>query len=290
MLLGSHLSTSGGLHRALEDARAYGFRTTALFVRSPRQWAAPPLGEEAVEEFRNVREGSGVEVVVAHASYLINLAGEPPQRKNGLGAVREDLARCAALGIEYLVLHPGSCPDLETGIRRIVDGLDEALETVAKKRVRLLLEVTAGQGNCIGHRFEHLAELLARVRLKSRVGVCLDTAHMFASGYDLRKPKAWRETMDAFGSIIGFKHLHAMHVNDSKKPLGSRVDRHEHIGEGKIGAAGFRHLVNDPRFEKIPLILETPKGIRDSDGRDWDEVNAEVLYSLVRKRGKRVGG
>jgi deoxyribonuclease-4 len=282
MLLGSHLSTSGGLHKALEDARKYGFRATALFVRSPRQWSAPPLTDEAIAEFKQVRKDSGVEIVVAHASYLINLAGEPPQRKNGLAAVREDLVRCAALGIEHLVLHPGSCPDLDEGLRRIVDGLDQAMETVGKKRVKLLLEVTAGQGNCIGHRFEHLAELLSRVRRKARYGICLDTAHMFAAGYDVRKPMAWRETMEAFESIVGLENLHAMHVNDSKKPLGSRVDRHEHIGEGEIGLAGFRNLVNDPRFEDIPLILETPKGSRESDGKDWDEVNAEVLRSLIR--------
>jgi len=282
MLLGSHLSTSGGLHKALEDARDYGFRATALFVRSPRQWSAPPLAPEAIAEFKRVRKKSGVEVVVAHASYLINLAGEPPQRKNGLAAVREDLVRCASLGIEHLVLHPGSCPDLEVGLDRIVDGLDEAMEAVSTRRVKLLLEVTAGQGNCIGHRFEHLAELLSRVRRKSRYGICLDTAHMFAAGYDLRKPKAWQDTMEAFETIVGFKNLKAMHVNDSKKPLGSRVDRHENIGEGEIGLPGFRNLVNDPRFENIPLILETPKGIRDSDGRDLDEVNAEILESLVR--------
>jgi len=282
MLLGSHLSTSGGLHNALKDAGEYGFHATALFVRSPRQWSAPPLTREAIAEFKRARKESGVEVVVAHASYLINLAGEPPQRKNGLGAVQEDLARCAALGIEHLVLHPGSCPDLEEGIRRIADGLDEAMETVANKRVKLLLEVTAGQGKCIGHRFEHLAELLSRVKRKSRYGICLDTAHMFAAGYDLRKPKAWEETMNAFESIVGLKNLQAMHVNDSKKPLGSRVDRHENIGEGEIGLAGFKNLVNDSRFENIPLIMETPKGNRTSDGRDWDEVNAEVLQSLVR--------
>ena len=156
------------------------------------------------------------------------------------------------------------------------------METVANKRVKLLLEVTAGQGKCIGHRFEHLAELLSRVKRKSRYGICLDTAHMFAAGYDLRKPKAWEETMNAFESIVGLKNLQAMHVNDSKKPLGSRVDRHENIGEGEIGLAGFKNLVNDSRFENIPLIMETPKGNRTSDGRDWDEVNAEVLQSLVR--------
>jgi deoxyribonuclease-4 len=283
MILGSHLSTSGGLHKALESAGDYGFPAVALFLRSPRQWVAPPLEPEDIRTFRAARKRVGTEVIVAHASYLINLAGDSPARDKGIAAVTEDLERCAALGIEFLVLHPGSCPDLAEGIDRIAAGLDEAMESVARKRVKLLLESTAGQGNCIGHRFEHLAELLSRVRRPSRYGLCLDTAHLFAAGYDLRTPADWRTTMQAFDHIVGFKHLCVMHVNDSKKPLASRVDRHEHIGLGEIGPDAFGHLVNDERFIDIPLILETPKGTRDEDGRDWDEINAEVLHELCRR-------
>lgn len=283
MWLGSHLSTAGGLHCALAAAHEYGFPVVALFVRSPRQWAAPPLKPEEIRTFRSVRRRTGIRAVVAHASYLVNLAGDPPQRARGIAAVAEDLQRCAALGIEYLVLHPGSCPDTGEGIRRIVAGLDEAMATVPRRRVKLLLESTAGQGNGIGHRFEHLAELLRRVRRGARYGVCLDTAHLFAAGYDIRTPKRWRETMQAFADTVGFAHLHAVHVNDSRKPLGSRVDRHEHIGRGEIGPAAFRYLVHDERFADIPLIMETPKGTRDEDGLDWDEVNAETLRRLQQR-------
>ena len=280
MLLGSHLSTAGGLHHALEKAHGYGFEAVALFVRSPRQWEAPPLAPEAIRTFRGTRRKCGIRKVVAHAGYLINLAGDAVQQRKGKKALREELSRCHALGIEYLVLHPGSWPRLEVGIRRIARNLDEIMASLPDLKTTLLLEGTAGQGNCIGHRFEHLAELLGAVAQPRRYGVCLDTAHLLAAGYDLRTAEAWNETMAAFDRIVDLKRLRAIHINDSRKPLGSRVDRHAHIGLGEIGLEGFRAIVNDARLARLPFIMETPKGERESDGRDWDVINAEQLQAL----------
>jgi deoxyribonuclease-4 len=279
MLLGSHLSTAGGLHHALEAARGYGFDAVALFVRSPRQWRAPPLSAEAVATFKETRERCGIRAVVAHANYLYNLAGAPENRKRSVDSLADELTRCAELGIEFLVLHPGSNPDPEAGLRLIAAGLDEAMAE-APEGVRLLIEGTAGQGNTLGHRFEHLARILESVRRPARFAVCLDTCHLFAAGYDLRAPEAWAATLSDFDRRVGLRHLLAWHCNDSLKPFASRRDRHAHIGEGALGREAFRNLVNDPRFTDTPLILETPKEKRESDGRDWDEINAETLCRL----------
>jgi deoxyribonuclease-4 len=281
MLLGSHLSTAGGLHHALEKAHGYGFKAVALFVRSPRQWEAPPLTPEAIATFRATRRKCGIKKVVAHAGYLINLAGDAVQQRKGKKALREELSRCDALGIEYLVLHPGSWPRLAVGVRRIARNLDEIMASLPDLRTKLLLEGTAGQGNCIGHRFEHLAELLSAVDQPRRYGICLDTAHLLAAGYDLRTAETWAETMGEFDRIVGLKRLLAVHCNDSRKPLGARVDRHAHIGLGEIGLEGFRAIVNDRRLAPLPFIMETPKGTREADGRDWDEINAEQLLALM---------
>lgn len=281
MILGSHLSVAGGLHKALEAAADFGFETLALFVRNPRGWKAPPLSGEAVRQFKETRRQTKPAVIVAHASYLENLAGEDAIRAQSMTGLVDELQRCSLLGIEYLVLHPGSCADLDTGMERIVKSLDEVMAAVPSRGTKLLLETMAGQGNSIGARFEQLAWMLGKLRRPGRYGVCLDTAHIFAAGYDLRTPKVYKETMDAFERIIGWDRLRAIHCNDSAKPLGSRVDRHAHIGQGEIGRAGFAHLVRDPRLREIPFILETPKGRRESDGREWDAVNAEVLRRLA---------
>jgi len=287
MLLGAHLSTAGGLHNALQSARAYGFNVVALFVRSPRQWKAAPLSNDAVAVFKKTRKQCGIQTVVAHANYLFNLAGDSAIRAKSVEGLADELGRCAALGIEYLVLHPGSYPDTAKGIERIAEGLEEAMAAVPRKRVKLLVEGTAGQGSTIGYRFEHLTQILERVANPARYGVCLDTCHLFAAGYDIRSPAAWEKTMDAFDRVVGLNRLQAFHCNDSLKPFGSRRDRHAHIGEGELGRAAFGNVVNDPRLASVPLILETPKGKREKDGRDWDEVNAAALRDLAKRKHAR---
>jgi deoxyribonuclease IV len=284
MLLGAHLSIAGGLHRAVESAADYGFETVALFVRNQRQWSAPPLEDAQVEQFRSTRQATGIGPIVAHGSYLVNLAGAGRVRERSLAAVAEDLDRCGRLGIEYLVLHPGSAEDTDAGIARIAEGLDAVLPTDRTSKTTVLLETTAGQGNSIGHRFEHLAAILTRCSHANRLGVCLDTAHVFAAGYDLRTADAGRAMLREFDEVIGLGRLQAVHLNDSLKPIGSRVDRHAHIGQGHIGREGFGWLVRSRKLPRVPMILETPKGA-DASGRDWDRVNSDLLRRLSRRRG-----
>jgi deoxyribonuclease-4 len=286
MILGSHLSIVGGAHRAVERAAAHGFQTVGLFVRNQRQWRAAPLGEAAVTAFRRARRRLGIAPVVAHGSYLVNLAGREPVRRRGLAATRDELDRCGRLGIEYLVIHPGSHPDPAAGVARIAEALNAAVGACAHRRPTVLLETTAGAGHTLGWRFEQLAAMLARLRPPGRFGVCLDTCHVFAAGYDLRSPRAYRRTMDAFDDLVGLRRLRAVHLNDSVHELGSRRDRHAHIGHGRIGRRGLARLVNDPRLAEVPMILETPKQAHPH-GRSWDEVNAEVIRGLLRRPARR---
>lgn len=283
MLLGAHLSIRGGLHHALLRAGEHGFGTAAMFVRSQLQWRVPPLDDEAAATFRRTRRRLGISPVVAHGSYLVNLAGRPAIRRRSIAAVRADLARCGRLGIEYLVLHGGSRQDADEGTRLIAEAVNEVLDALACRRPKLLLETTAGMGSSLGCTFEQLAAILERIGCPRRVGVCLDTCHVFAAGYDIRTPRAYRRTMAHFDELIGLDRLRAIHLNDSRGALGCRRDRHEHIGRGCIGRRGFANFVNDPRLAHVPMILETPKG-KDPRGRDWDEVNAQTLRKLVRPR------
>ena len=287
MILGSHLSIAGGLHKALEKAAGYGFGAVALFVRNQVQWREPSLSDAKVLKFRKKRVELGIGPVIAHASYLVNLAGRKEIRDKSLTAMAADLDRCNRLGIDALVFHPGSNPDTAEGIRLIAEGLDEILTAVPAGPTTILLEGTAGQGNSVGCRFEHLAAILDRCKGRDRLGVCLDTCHLFAAGYDIRSADAYAATMDEFDRIVGLDTLRAIHLNDSKKPLGSRVDRHAHIGLGEIGADGFSQLVNDVRLAKIPMILETPKDVDEQTGRDWDEINFETLCNLLNSKRRK---
>jgi len=285
MLLGSHLSISGGLHKALISAEEYGFKSLALFLRNQVRWRAKAMDDKVVDKFRRTRETTDIRAIVAHASYLVNLAGKSEVRDKSIGAMIEDFTRCRRLGVEYLVFHPGSHPELETGEKLIIDALNEIASAVAPdpesaSPARVLLETTAGQGNCIGHRFEHLATILDGLENPERFGVCLDTCHIFAAGYDIRTPETYADTMQAFDDIIGLDKLLAIHMNDSKRDFGTRVDRHEHIGKGFLGREAFVNVVNDSRLADIPAILETPKGL-DEKGRDWDTINAETLADMV---------
>jgi deoxyribonuclease-4 len=287
MRLGSHLSIAGGPHNALRKAAALGFETVAMFVRSHVQWNSPPLGDEAVGAFRRTRKRLGISPVVAHGSYLVNLAGDEVVRPKSINAMVEDLDRCGRLGIEYLVFHPGAHDDPDEGIARIAEGIDEVLDRCPRRRPRLLLETTAGQGRSIGHRFEQLADILSRVRRTRRVGICLDTCHVFAAGYDFVTPARARAMLDELDRVVGLGRLMAVHLNDSKRPAGSRVDRHAHIGHGEIGEKGFRSLLRDERLAEVPMILETPKELDDA-GREWDERNAEAIRRLARSRPGRL--
>jgi deoxyribonuclease-4 len=285
MILGSHLSIAGGVHKAVERAAEYGFATAAIFVRNQRQWRARPLGAEAVATFRRTRRRLGVRPIVAHGSYLINLAGSGLVRRRSIRAISEELDRCGRLGVEFYVLHPGSPGQAgpRRGIVRVAEALNAAVARCRHRRVRILLETTAGAGQTLGGSFEELAEILACLDRPGRFGICLDTCHAFAAGYDIRAPRAYRATMDRLEAVVGLDKLKCVHLNDSAFSLGSRRDRHAHIGQGEIGRPGFANVVNDRRLGRVPMILETPKG-RDDAGRDWDQVNAEAIRALVRSR------
>jgi len=275
MLLGAHEGIAGGVSTAFGRAEADGCECVQIFTRNARGWTAKPLEEEEVGRFRAERKRTGFPVA-AHASYLVNAAAADPEiRKKSWAALAEELARCETLGVPQLIFHPGSHPDEEEGIRIAGDGMAQALGKVPGK-VRLLVETTAGQGSSLGWRFEQLAALRAAVPapLRRRVAFCLDTCHVFAAGYDLRTPEAYAATMAALDRVVGLSHVQAFHLNDAKRPLGSRVDRHEHIGQGELGKEPFRHLINDPRFADRPGFLETEERFTE---------NLAVLRSLVRR-------
>lgn len=263
-LLGAHVPTAGGLHRAPAHGEDIGATAIQVFTRNQRQWAARPLGAEEAAAFRTALAATGVRAVMAHASYLINLASpDPAVLGRGRDALREELARCHALGIPHAVFHPGAhlgCGE-DAGVRAVAASLDDVLASSRGVGAIPLLEITAGQGSCVGHRFEHLAEMIARVKSPERVGVCLDTCHLYAAGYDIATPRGYERTLAEFDRVVGLAKLRAIHLNDSRKPLGSRVDRHAPIGEGHLGLATFRRLLADERLHDVPKVLETPGGL-----------------------------
>lgn len=275
------MSVAGGLHRAVDLAEQVGATALQLFVRSSRQWSPPAPSAEATVLFRRRMNESGLgPYTLAHASYLINLASPKPDvRRRSIVALADELKRCELLEIPYLVLHPGS--HLESGeaagLRRIVRGLDRLLDNGRTRRVRLLLETTAGQGTNLGNRFEHLAWILEQAGCADRLGVCFDTCHVLAAGYDFRDRRSFDRTFQDFDRLIGLEHLYAFHLNDSKHPLGSRRDRHEHIGRGDVGTEGFRLILNDRRFRHLPMVLETPKG----EALAEDQENLAALRALI---------
>lgn len=288
-LFGAHMSIAGGLHKAVAAAAALGMETVQLFTKNSNQWRAKALTDDDVRTFRRTLRQTGLKFPMAHDSYLINLAS-PDQVlfRRSLEAFVVELQRAEQLGLRYLVTHPGAHVGSgeEAGLLRVSQALDEVHARCPGFRVQVLLETTAGQGSSLGHRFEHLARLLALVREPKRLGVCLDTCHVFAAGYALAPEAEYQATMRAFDKLIGLGRLRAFHLNDSLKPFGSRVDRHAHIGSGHLGEEPFRLLVNDPRFQRRPMVLETPK--EAADGRDMDEINLRVLRRLQgRPKGKR---
>ena len=281
-MFGSHLSIAGGLHHALLAAAELNLQTVQIFTRNQRRWNAPPLNKPEVRRFRAQADRLGFSRIVAHDSYLVNLAaGDEQLRQKSIAAFAGELNRCARLGISFLVTHGGSHGGAgeARGIRRLIDSLNEAL-AAADKRVIVCLETTAGQGTALGWRFEQLADIIAGVRDPERLGVCLDTCHVLAAGYDIATEQGIRGTMSEFDRIIGLNRLRVIHLNDSRKPLGSRVDRHAHIGCGHVGLPAFSYLCSDVRFLPIPKILETPKETAP-DGRPWDQINLSILRALA---------
>ena len=276
MLLGAHESVAGGVHRAFARAEEKGCEALQLFTKSARGWGAPPLLDDEVARFRAEARRTGLRAV-AHGSYLANLAAEPgPQRDKSLACVVEELTRCERLGIPDYVLHPGGHPDAGRGLGLVAEAVDAVHAACPGFGARLCLEVTAGQGSTLGWRFEHLTEILSRVAAPERLGVCLDTCHLFAAGYDLSTPRGYEQVMQDFDAAVGLSRVRCVHLNDSKKGLGARVDRHEHLGEGALGLAPFRLLVNDARLAHCVGVLETPDPNRYSDA-------LRLLRSLRRK-------
>jgi len=279
--LGAHMSIAGGPANALYRGASISCDAIQMFVGSPNRWRSKALTASVIEDFAQAAEATGIHPIVAHSAYLINL-GSPDdalfQRSRGL--LIDELARCAALGIHDHVLHPGAHMGAgeEAGLERIADGLRQVLEATSGAPVRILLETTAGMGTHLGHRFEHLAWLIDRLDGSERLGVCLDTAHVLAAGYDLRAPASYEATFAAFDALIGLDRLHCLHLNDSLKALDSRVDRHTWIGQGEVGLKAFELLVNDPRLQAVPMLLETPKG----DDLKEDVEALALLRSLVR--------
>lgn len=289
--LGAHLSIAGGLPRAVDRAVASRCEALQIFTKSAGQWRARPLPPDEIALFRQRIAASGIRPVVAHNSYLINLAtAQPALRAQSIAALGEELDRAEALGLDGLVMHPGSYTSgtEADGLRLIAEALDRLLDERPHAKTRILLEHTAGQGTNLGHRFEHLAEIIDRLDATPRVGVCLDTCHLLAAGYDICSPEGYAATFEVFDRIVGLGRIQAFHLNDSKKPCGSRVDRHEHIGKGCLGLEPFRMLLNDRRFPAHPMLLETPKletpeSRRRSDLDPWDARNLRTLRRLIAK-------
>jgi deoxyribonuclease-4 len=282
MIFGAHCSTAGGVQTALARAEKIGADCVQIFVKNNMQWFGRAPAPEEAARFARERKRLGLGVVFGHAGYLINL-GAPPSanRDKSVQSLVQEITFAGALGLPFLVLHPGAHLGAgeESGLKQIVAGLDEVCRGTKNSSVRIALENTAGQGSCLGNRLEHLAAIYERVKKPERLALCIDTAHLFAAGHDIRAAKEWDNTIKRLDSLIGRKEIAAFHLNDSKTGLNSRVDRHEHIGRGEIGLKAFRHIVNDARFKKSPGCLETPK----SEDLHEDVENLARLRSLVGK-------
>jgi len=282
MLLGAHMSIAGGVFNAFAQGEESGCTTIQIFTKSSNQWRAKELTDEEVEKYHSEQKRTGIDPVIAHDSYLINL-GSPDKAliKKSREAFLVEMQRCEILKIPYLVTHPGSHlgKGEEWGIKRIAQSLDRLHEKAAGFNVKIALETTAGQGTNLGYRFEQIASMIEQTSEPNRLAVCVDTCHIFAAGYDITTKKAYEQTISEFDRIIGLKRLAVIHFNDSKRELGSRVDRHSHIGEGNIGEEAFGFFMRDKRFDKIPKLLETPKG----DDGEMDRINLGKLRKLAEK-------
>ena len=274
------MSIGGGVHMSIERACSISCTAMQIFVKNNMQWFARPLNKEEIRDFLNHTQRGELLSIFAHANYLINLAATNPQfHANSLHALAEELTRADQLELPFLVLHPGAHLGAgeEAGLEKIAKSINRVLAKIRKVKTKIALETTAGQGSCLGEKFEHLAYIIDHVREPDRLCVCLDTAHVFAAGYDIGSENAVRKTFREFDRVVGLDRLVAIHLNDSKTARGSRVDRHEHIGKGQIGLDAFRFIMRDRRFRKIPKVLETPKGKDLAE----DVVNLKTLRDLV---------
>jgi deoxyribonuclease-4 len=281
-LIGAHTFVSGGPASAVEAAEKLGFTAMQIFTKNNNQYFARDLTEEEISAYKEKLSKSNIKFVVSHDSYLINLcAKDPVGLEKSRSAFVKELERCEQLGIPHLNFHPGAHTGQgeEEGIRIIAESLNFAHEKTKGFKTKSMLEATAGQGTALGYKFEHLKKIINLVDEPDRMSVCIDTAHIWAAGYNIRDPKEYKKVIKEFDDIVGLERLQCIHMNDSKKDLGSRVDRHDHIGKGFIGLEGFTNIMNDKKLEKVPKILETPK---EKDQKE-DVENIKTLLSLVKK-------
>lgn len=278
--LGAHMSISGGIHLAPARGAKVGCGVIQVFTQNSNQWRGKMPSDADAATFRAEWEAAGLHEIVSHDIYLINLGAAPGEvRDKSLAGFKEEMERCARLGINKIVMHPGSHlgDGEEVGLGRVIEAFDWLIANTPAYTGKVLLETTAGQGTNLGYSFEHLQTIISGSKFSDRFAVCYDTCHTFAAGYDITTTEGYQKTFADFDRLIGLERLQCFHINDSKKGLGCRVDRHEHIGQGAMGLEGFRQLMNDTRFAKIPKILETPKG----DNDEMDEINLKVLRDLI---------
>jgi deoxyribonuclease IV len=288
--IGAHMSIAGGVSKAVDRAVVHGCEALQIFSKNASQWRGKPLDEAEVRAFRTRIDQTGIRPTVSHASYLINLATTfPVLREQSLAAFIDELDRADALGLLGVVIHPGTCTagSEEDALRLIADAIRVAFKARPRRKTMVLLEHTAGQGRTLGHRFEHLAMIIGHLNGSTRVGVCLDTCHLVASGYDIVSERGYKDTFAEFDRLVGISRLKVFHGNDSKKPCGSRVDRHEHIGQGCLGEEPFRRLLHDKRFAGLPILIETEKERRSEKAGaivadPFDLKNLETLRRLRR--------
>jgi deoxyribonuclease-4 len=279
--IGAHVSIAGGPAKAFQRIQAVGGECFQIFVKPSVQWQAGELSLEEAAEFNAEREKTGIVPVVAHASYLLNLASPDKElRDRSILTLALELVRSSRLGIEYLVLHPGSHREAgeKKGIKWIAQGVDRALTKADVPNTKILLETMAGSGSHLGCRLEHLRDMIGLSRNPMRLGICLDTCHVYAAGFDITRAQGYQDFFDSFHNLIGLKYLRCLHANDSINPLGSGVDRHQQIGLGHLGLSTFQRLLQDHRLDGIPFIIETPK--REKEGKNWDAINIRKLKKL----------
>jgi deoxyribonuclease-4 len=281
--IGAHMPISGGMEKALYEGKRLGCEVVQIFTHNTNSWYMKPISSEQLELFEDAKKKTKVIPVSVHVGYLINIASSENRIwKNSVNALKKEVQRAELLGIPYVVMHPGAHKGAgeKEGIKRISEGLKEVIFDTSQK-TRILLETTAGQGTSIGYRFEHLSEIIEKVAVPERMGVCLDTCHIFSAGYDFRTQEQYEALMEELEKLIGIDYVFLIHINDSKKECGSRVDRHMHIGKGKIGEKGLGFFLKDNRFKDISFIIETPKE-KDENGVDYDIINLQRLRQIIK--------